>query len=1053
MDFPLMNLRPQFAIFLAICTFTAFAAQNSTLLHAQEEEKRALDHSDYDRWNTIGQQSLSNDGTWALYTVRPGKGDAVLHIREVKTAKQFTIQRGSGARFTHDSRYVICTIPPDPEVIKKLKREKTKPEDMPKTQLQIIELKSGQAYTIDNVKSFALPEKNGDHFAYLLGEAIGDQKLKSTKGVNQVYENLAVGLVKVKPQTKQSKKKEPAEEKSQQEKAEKVPSEKTPPEKGSEQTEQKQQETKPKTKTEPEEKKQSPEKTDEKKDDEKKKPNGTVLVIRDLATHIERRIPDVVSYIFDENGTRLVFATSAEQPERDGVHVYEFESQTQTELINGLGNYRSLTFDKSGSLIAFLTDRDDYKAKQPSWSLYLVNKNAKQATKVVDAETDGIPDGWWVASSAAPAFSEDQRRLYFNTRPKPDDLGKEKTKEQLEKEKEEPKAKLDIWHWQDPQLQPQQLLQANSERNRSYRAVFDLRDQNVVQLASEQLENVMADPRSKSDVAIGLDRNKYEILASWDTPGFQDVYLVDLNTGKQKLVLEKLRGNAMLSPEGKYLVWWEAEQQKGYGVETAEALNSDSFKPTEITNGIDVPLVDELHDTPSLPGPYGFAGWTEDESAVLMYDRYDIWKLDPSGKSKPENVTRGYGRKNLITFRYVRLDREERTIALDKPLLLSLTDQKTKATGYCTIEAPDNSAGSETEFEPNVLIKLNEELGRLTKSDNADRIMFTRETFRVSPDLWVSDTDFQTLYRISKINPQQSEYLWGSAELTQWKSATGETLDGIIYKPDNFDPNKKYPMMVYFYERNSDNLNRYYAPAAGRSIINFSFYVSRGYVVFVPDIPYRTGLPGQSCYDAVVPGVKHMIDQGYIDEKAVGVQGHSWGGYQIAYLVTKTDIFACAEAGAPVSNMTSAYGGIRWGSGMSRMFQYERTQSRIGQTLWEARDKYLENSPVFFADKINTPLLILHNDQDTAVPWYQGIEMFVAMRRLGKPAWMLNYNDEPHWVMKEENRLDFAIRLQQFFDHYCKGAPAPKWLSEGVPAVDKGKKFGLELEESKEGGK
>ena len=251
-------------------------------------------------------------------------------------------------------------------------------------------------------------------------------------------------------------------------------------------------------------------------------------------------------------------------------------------------------------------------------------------------------------------------------------------------------------------------------------------------------------------------------------------------------------------------------------------------------------------------------------------------------------------------------------------------------------------------------------------------------------------------------------------------------------------------MMVYFYERNSDNLHRYVTPSAGSSSINYAFYVSRGYVLFVPDIPYTTGEPGISCANAVLPGVQSIVDMGFVDPDRIGVQGHSWGGYQIAYLVTMTNVFACAESGAPVSNMTSAYGGIRWASGMSRMFQYEKTQSRIGGTLWEARDLYLKNSPVFYADKIETPLLILHNDEDGAVPWYQGIELFVAMRRLGKPAWMLNYNGEAHGLRREENRLDFARRMQQFFDHYLMGGPATRWIAEGVPAVDKGREFGFD---------
>ena len=209
-------------------------------------------------------------------------------------------------------------------------------------------------------------------------------------------------------------------------------------------------------------------------------------------------------------------------------------------------------------------------------------------------------------------------------------------------------------------------------------------------------------------------------------------------------------------------------------------------------------------------------------------------------------------------------------------------------------------------------------------------------------------------------------------------------------------------------------------------------------LVFVPDVHYRVGYPGPSALDYVTTGVQSLVAKGFVDEKRIGIQGHSWGGYQVAYIVTKTNMFRAAEAGAIVANMVSAYGGIRWESGLARMFQYEKDQSRLGVTLWEKPDLYLKNSPIFEADKINTPLLLLHNDADGAVPWYQGIEMYLALRRLNKPSWMLNYNGEPHWPLKRENRIDFQTRMMQFFDHYLKDAPAPVWMKEGIPAIKKG---------------
>jgi dipeptidyl aminopeptidase/acylaminoacyl peptidase len=304
--------------------------------------------------------------------------------------------------------------------------------------------------------------------------------------------------------------------------------------------------------------------------------------------------------------------------------------------------------------------------------------------------------------------------------------------------------------------------------------------------------------------------------------------------------------------------------------------------------------------------------------------------------------------------------------------------------------------------------------------------------------LWAATTSLTGIKKVSDANPQMKNYFWGTAELIHWKSIEGIPLDGILYKPEGFDPKKKYPMIVYFYEKESDNFHLHVTPNPIRSHINRSTYVSDGYIVFIPDIVYKVGYPGQSAYDCIIPGVEYLIQQGFVDEKNIGIQGHSWGGYQTAYIVTRTGLFKAAEAGAIVANMTSAYGGIRWESGFSRMFQYEHTQSRIGATLWEKPNLYLENSPLFSADKITTPVLLLHNDADGAVPWYQGIEMYMAMRRLNKKVWMLNYNGEPHWPFKRENRMDFQIRMKQFFDYYLKGAPMPPWMQDGIPAIEKG---------------
>ena len=335
-------------------------------------------------------------------------------------------------------------------------------------------------------------------------------------------------------------------------------------------------------------------------------------------------------------------------------------------------------------------------------------------------------------------------------------------------------------------------------------------------------------------------------------------------------------------------------------------------------------------------------------------------------------------------------------------------------------------------------------------SKDGKTISFTQQDFVEFPDVWVAKSDFTDAKKISNANPQQAQYNWGHAELVNWVSGDGQHLQGILIKPENFSYGKKYPMITYFYERMSDSLNAYHPPAPSASTINFSYFASNGYLVFIPDIPYKTGYPGESAASAIISGVLSIVNRGYVDSSRLGLEGHSWGGYQIAYLVTRTNLFKCAEAGAAVVDMFSAYGGIRYGTGILREGQYEHGQSRIGASPWDKPLRYLENSPLFFLDKVETPLLLLQNDKDGAVPFTQGIEFFSGLRRLGKPAWLCVYNGEDHNLVERKNRKDWSVRLSQFFDHYLMDKPMPIWMSKGIPATQKGKTMGLDLDEGQD---
>lgn len=744
---------------------------------------------------------------------------------------------------------------------------------------------------------------------------------------------------------------------------------------------------------------------------------GTERVLLNLATGEEIRIPFVTSATWFDDGKRLAYTVSHEKPSDDGVYVYDVEARGTTAIIKGIGDYRGLTVHSKTGRVLFTSDHETYQDEKPTRSVYLYSNGRLEKLDLSGALAD---DGFAYAERAQLRFSESGNRIFFGAEPRQED----------EQKKEEPsdevKVVVDIWHYKDPLLQPMQLLRASQERNRTYLAMYDLRDRRSRLVETPDLPRVTTGS-GDGDWALGFSDIPYRQLISWDQT-YNDVYLVNLNTGEATLVIQKLADTPTLSPSGRWLLWYDERDGHWRTMDTIERT------PINLTAEISVPFSNELHDYPSLPSSYGSAGWTQDEEWVLLYDRYDIWALDPNGRRESRNLTRAFGRAWDIRLRILNLDREAQTVDLRKPLLLSAFSERTKQSGFYRLQ--DGFIKK--------LIMEDKRYGTPQKAKDADVLMLTREDFQEFPNLWVTDLDLQRLTRISDANPQQAEYLWGTEELVTWLSNDGVPLQGVLLKPEDFDVTKKYPMIVYFYERLSDNLHRHYVPSPGSSSINPTFYVSRGYVIFMPDIPYKVGYPGESAMSAILPGVQSIVRRGFVDPQRIGLQGHSWGGYQVAYLITRTNLFACAQAGAPVSNMFSAYGGIRWGSGMSRMFQYEKTQSRIGGTIWEMPLRFIENSPIFWLDKVETPLLILHNDQDGAVPWYQGIELFTGLRRLGKPAWMFNYNGEDHGLNKRVNRVDWTIRMQQFFDHFLKGEPAPIWLAQGIPATKKGEDLGLE---------
>ncbi len=741
---------------------------------------------------------------------------------------------------------------------------------------------------------------------------------------------------------------------------------------------------------------------------------GNTAVLRELATGTEVRIAGVTSYAFDENETTFAYTVTSRDSVGNGAFVRNLATSAVTTLLSGPASHRGITFDRVGVQVAFLSDLGDSTAK-PRLSVYYASLSpargaSVQARKIIPSTQ--APDGMLIAERGRLDFTRQGNAVLFSLGFVPVDS--------IPADSLVDKAVYDLWHWQETTIQPQQKLSAARDRNRTHLALYDLKANKWQTLGNDSLTQVSVSDDGRRVLA--LNPVEYAIEQFWGEGG-ADAYLIDPLTGKRTLIEKKLRRGTQLSTGGNFVTWFDDGRWFAYNIATG--------KKVDLTGGIpNIRFDDETFDSPDLPPAYGLGGWTKDDRRVLVYDRFDIWEVDPTGVVPPTNLTDGEGRKLGVVFRTINLDRDERAFDPARALLLSADDTLTKASGFWRVRIG-------VKAPPERIVMGERNYAGLQKARNAEQYLLTQSTYREFPNLWTGSS-LTDLTKISDANPQDAQYPRGTVELVSWLNTDGVPLRGMLYKPENFDPSRKYPMVVYYYEKLSDGLHNYVAPT-GRNVVNPLVYNAEGYLVFMPDIVYTEGYPGPSAEKAIVPGVLSLIAKGFVDRDRIGITGQSWGGYQTAYLITATNMFAAAVPNATVVNMTSAYGGIRWGSGMARAFQYEHSQSRIAGSLWENPERYVENSPLFKLDRVKTPVLFMANDNDGAVPWYQGIEFYVAMRRLRKEAYMVVYNGDEHNPTKRANQKDIDQKMREFFAVKLKGEAPPEWMVRGIPYLEKGR--------------
>ena len=572
-----------------------------------------------------------------------------------------------------------------------------------------------------------------------------------------------------------------------------------------------------------------------------------------------------------------------------------------------------------------------------------------------------------------------------------------------------------MWHWKDPYIQPRQQKTYSQDKDFTFLAMWDLDEGRFLQIADSvyRFSGLSGDQKT----AYIYTREPYE-------PQFRLIYadycLLDLKTGKKTEFLENYTGYLMPSPDGNYFLYWKDKNWWTYDIKTGQHNN--------LTEGLEVPFWNIRDDHPAEVRPaFGQGGWLKDDKYVILYDEYDSWAVKPDG-SQSEKLTNG--RDDEIIYRLRRLDYEKDYIDPDEPVYFSLFGDRSKKSGFAVMKWGK---------DPETLIYEDQRISGISKAKESDEFIYSGSTYEKSPSLYITDGGFNERNLVATSNEQQKDFAWGRAELVDFKNKNGKDLQGVLHYPANYEEGKKYPMLVYIYEIRSNSLHSYINPS-DRSFYNITNYVQQGYFVYQPDIVYRIDDPGVSAVECVVPAVQTVIDMGMIDTGKIGLMGHSWGAYQTAFIITQTDLFSAAVAGAPLTDMISMYTEVYWNSGSPNQGIFETSQGRFSRPYWEIMDKYISNSPMFQAGNIETPILVAFGDKDGAVDWHQGIELYTTMRRMEKPMVMLVYEGENHSVRKKENMLDYTLKINQWFDHYLLGKDPEKWITDGVPYLEKKKK-------------
>lgn len=791
---------------------------------------------------------------------------------------------------------------------------------------------------------------------------------------------------------------------------------------------------------------------------------GDSLLLVRLETNSIEYLPDVRNFSFAENGKNSLLICKSEGPEKmvrmkelrsgkeyryTGVDQFWTNSQGSylvmkqaqrfllVNLLDGTerkldeaGAVSSLAFSGKGDAFAYLSGTQE----EPVLKYTTVTGSMPQV--VCSSHSEGMPADMQLGAVGMLKFTEDDNGIFFSLQhkkntpvPGPDMITKA----------------VNVWSYCDSILQP-----AQRETFNSFTAVVYPATKKILQLEDNYFR-----------VEFGTaNKGRFILLSSvvrhdefyWNGTKRRTL-LVDMIDGSRKelCALVYPASYPTFSPAGRFITWYD-HQQQGYC-----CYELSTGQTRLVSRQVDEPLIlshrgeaDKLRDRSA----YGIAAWLKNDEALLVNSCDDIWQVDPLEKKQPVNITNGYGRSNDIRFRLL-MTEEEGPMMLDGAWLTYAFNRRTKQNGFWTIRpgAPANPEKRIMDdhawyiFPTAPIVPENNGVDATSckpvKAKRAQRFLVRRMSSTEPPNLFCT-SDLRSFQQVSQLSVTAG-YNMVKAELVSWTLPDGLPVEGILHKPQDFDPSKKYPVIFNYYERRSECLNVFRVPELSSHNINIPWFVSRGYLVFEPDFYYKTGKTYQSIVDAVNTAAKKLAALPYVDISRMGAQGQSFGGYATNVIATGTTIFKAACEMAGPTDIISEYGSIRPG-GTNNQTSADVGQRNLAVFPWERPDVFIENSPVFHVGRMTTPLLICHNRGDGAILFPQAVELYLAMRRAGKTGWMLEYDDEDHDLRERSNQLDFTIRMEQFFDHYLKGKPAPVWMTQGIPAKLKGIKAGFQTD-------